>query len=60
MLTQLYNDLSSRSRGLSIDKSTFMSFFLLPGLWGERLFSKFGTKGTGTIDFDEFLTGISI
>lgn len=37
-----------------------MRFFTLPGLLGERLFLKFDTTGSGTIDFDEFIRGISI
>ena len=60
MLSKLYQDLASRSRGLSIDKGSFMRFFTLPGLLGERLFLKFDTTGSGTIDFDEFIRGISI
>ena len=60
MLSKLYQDLASRSRGLSIDKGTFMKFFALPGLWGERLFLKFDTTGSSTVDFEEFIRGISI
>ena len=60
MLSKLYKDLASRSRGLSVDKGTFMRFFALPGLWGERLFLKFDTTGSSSIDFEEFIRGISI
>jgi Ca2+-binding EF-hand superfamily protein len=60
ILTQLYKDLSRRSEGNLVDKVTFLQFFPLPGLWGERLFNKFDTQHRKELDFEEFLTGLSI
>eukprot|EP00743_Colponemidia_sp_Colp-15_P004051 GILK01004370.1.p1 GENE.GILK01004370.1~~GILK01004370.1.p1 ORF type:complete len:931 (+),score=151.79 GILK01004370.1:61-2793(+) len=60
VLRQLFKDLASRSGGLAIDKETFLKYFPLPGLWGERLFEKFNLKGNAYIDFEEFLTGLAI
>jgi Ca2+-binding EF-hand superfamily protein len=60
ILSQLFRDLSSRSQGLTVDKVTFLQFFPLPGLWGERLFDKFDKKNTSVIDFEEFMSGLRI
>jgi len=42
-----------------IDKESFLRYFPLPGMMGERLFSVFDKDGDGTLDFQEFLTGLS-
>jgi len=58
MLGLLFKDLSDRHHGI-IDKETFLQFFPLTGLWGERLFEKFDLKHTEHIDFYEFVQGIA-
>lgn len=45
VLKKVYKALSARSPGPGIDKETFLQYFPLPGLWGERLFQKFDYKG---------------
>ncbi|VTZ68799.1 calcium-dependent protein kinase 7, putative [Plasmodium chabaudi chabaudi] len=60
VLKKIYKELGSRSISNHIDKETFLQFFPLPGLWGERLFLKFNFKNTGYIDFEEFIIGIAI
>ncbi|SCO72717.1 calcium-dependent protein kinase 7, putative [Plasmodium vivax] len=60
VLKKIFKELGSRSASSQIDKETFLQFFPLPGLWGERLFLKFNFKNTGYIDFEEFIIGIAI
>jgi len=60
MLKKSFKDLAQRSPGKTIDKETFLKFFPLPGLHGERLFHLFDNKHTGTIDFEEFLAGMAV
>ena len=60
VLHKTWQDLADRSNGKGIDKDTFLQYFPLNGLLGERLFAQFDTKGTGFIDFDEFLIGLAI
>eukprot|EP01068_Selenidium_serpulae_P019876 Selendium_serpulae@DN7400_c0_g1_i1.p1 len=60
MLRKIYRDLSSRSDGDGISKSTFLDFFELPGLWGEQLFQQFDTHKTESIQYEEFLMGIAL
>ncbi|EUD65412.1 CAMK protein kinase [Plasmodium inui San Antonio 1] len=60
VLKKIFKELGSRSASGQIDKETFLQFFPLPGLWGERLFLKFNFKNTGYIDFEEFIIGIAI
>ncbi|KYF43519.1 calcium dependent protein kinase CDPK7 [Toxoplasma gondii ARI] len=60
VLKKVYKALSARSPGPGIDKETFLQYFPLPGLWGERLFQKFDFKGSGSVDYEEFLIGIAV
>mmetsp|Transcript_20912 Transcript_20912/g.37051 ORF Transcript_20912/g.37051 Transcript_20912/m.37051 type:complete len:835 (-) Transcript_20912:38-2542(-) len=60
MLTKSFDNLAQRSKGKTIDKETFLSFFPLPGLHGERLFEVFDHKQTGVIDYEEFITGLAV
>ncbi|PHJ18140.1 camk protein kinase [Cystoisospora suis] len=60
VLKKVYKALSARSPGPGIDKETFLQYFPLPGLWGERLFQKFDYKGAGSVDYEEFLIGIAV
>lgn len=64
-LGKLFRDLSSRSTGTTVDRRTFLQFFPLPvsviqGIWGERLFDKFDHQHVGAINYEEFLTGLSV
>ena len=59
MIERTFQDLALRSPGKVIDKGTFLKFFPLPGLLGERLFKVFDRKQTGVIDFEEFVCGLS-
>jgi hypothetical protein len=47
------------STGRGVDKETFLQYFPLNGLLGERLFAQFDTKKSGYIDFDGFITGLA-
>lgn len=58
VLYLIFTDLGARSDAEWLDKDTFLSFFPLTGLWGQRLFKKFDTKHTNHIDFNEFLGGL--
>lgn len=60
VLKQLHKELASRSSSTGIDKETFLQYFNLPGLWGERLFRYFDINETSRVEFDEFITAISI
>ena len=42
-----------------MDKATFLDFFNVPKLLGERLFQVFDQKKTGVIDLEEFLDGLA-
>jgi Ca2+-binding EF-hand superfamily protein len=59
VLKKTWEDLSERSNGKGIDKETFLQYFPLNGLLGERLFAQFDMKKTGYIDFEEFITGLA-
>lgn len=59
LLQLTWLDLADRSNGKGIDKDTFLQYFPLNGLLGERLFVQFDTKKTGFIDFDDFIIGLS-
>ena len=64
-LGKLFRDLASRSSGNTVDRRTFLQFFPLPvrekqGIWGERLFDNFDPQHRGAINFDEFVTGLSL
>jgi Ca2+-binding EF-hand superfamily protein len=60
VLYQTWMDLADRSNGKGIDKDTFLQYFPLMGLLGERLFAQFDLKRTGYIDFEEFIVGLSL
>ena len=59
VLRKTWQDLADRSTGKGIDKETFLQYFPLNGLLGERLFAQFDTKKTGSIDFDDFILGLA-
>jgi len=59
LLVKMYQNLAANSPGKTIDKTMFLKFFPLPGLFGERLFNLFDTKRTNEIDYEEFISGCS-
>lgn len=59
LLQMTWQDLADRSKGKGIDKETFLQYFPLNGLLGERLFVQFDNKHTGFIDFDDFIIGLA-
>lgn len=59
VLRKTWQDLADRSDGTGVDKDTFLQYFPLNGLLGERLFAQFDTKKTGSIDFDDFILGLA-
>jgi Ca2+-binding EF-hand superfamily protein len=60
LLERMFHDLSTRSHGKKIDKTTFMQIFKLPGMMGERLFDVLDQDKSGKINFDEFLKAMKI
>ena len=59
VLDELHKGLASRSAGPTTDKRTFLQFFDYPGMFGERLFKMFDQNKGGTIDREEFMTGMA-
>eukprot|EP00915_Cephaloidophora_sp_WS-2016_P003546 GHVH01004793.1.p1 GENE.GHVH01004793.1~~GHVH01004793.1.p1 ORF type:complete len:931 (-),score=92.09 GHVH01004793.1:1003-3795(-) len=65
VLSKIYKSLSSKEAPfIFVDKVTFLQFFTLPGLWGERLFDYFSFKQSvhnnrPVIDYSEFIFGIT-
>ena len=60
-LQQLSKDFHSQSDnpGLGINKMTFLNYFQLPGIIGERLYAVFSTNHSDYLDDDEFITGMT-
>ena len=61
-IRQIFDELTRQSStsGERVDKASFLRYFPLPGMMGERLFSVFDGDGNGSIDFPEFLTGLTM
>ena len=61
-IKQIFDELKRQSStsGERVDKASFLRYFPLPGMMGERLFAVFDRDGNGSIDFPEFLTGLSL
>eukprot|EP00164_Ancoracysta_twista_P000121 GFYU01000177.1.p1 GENE.GFYU01000177.1~~GFYU01000177.1.p1 ORF type:complete len:229 (-),score=50.94 GFYU01000177.1:227-817(-) len=59
-LKQHFETLAACSPGKTIDQKTFLEYFPLPGLLGERLFKTFDVKRTGVIDWEEFVCGMAL
>ncbi|KAJ1441172.1 hypothetical protein B484DRAFT_322595 [Ochromonadaceae sp. CCMP2298] len=59
VLKKTWQDLADRSDSKGIDKETFLQYFPLNGLLGERLYAQFDTSSTGSIDFDDFILGLA-
>ena len=60
ILDQIFHEMAVRSPDDTISKDTFLKFFELPGVLGDRLFEVFDYKKTGVIDFEEFIAGYSM
>ena len=59
VLDSLFRELASRSAGPTMDKATFLRFFNMPGMLGERLFQVFDRKQNGVIEWEEFVAGLA-
>ena len=59
LLDRMFQDLAKRSPDKTMSKETFLQYFALPGILGERLFAVFDTKKNGVIDFEEFVNGLA-
>jgi Ca2+-binding EF-hand superfamily protein/predicted Ser/Thr protein kinase len=61
-IRQIFDELKRQSStsGERVDKASFLRYFPLPGMMGERLFAVFDRDGNGSIDFPEFLTGLGM
>jgi serine/threonine protein kinase/Ca2+-binding EF-hand superfamily protein len=60
ILKQTWADMAERNDGRGIDKDTFLQYFPVNGLLGERMFVSFDTKGTGFIDLDDFVIALAV
>jgi len=62
LVRSIFKNLTEHSTtpGKTVDKTTFLKYFPLPGMMGERLFSVFDRDNSGAIDFQEFLTGMGL
>jgi Ca2+-binding EF-hand superfamily protein len=59
VLEKTWQDLADRTNGKGIDKDTFLQYFPLNGLLGDRLFTQFDIKNIGLIDFEGFILGLA-
>ncbi|CEM02918.1 unnamed protein product [Vitrella brassicaformis CCMP3155] len=62
VLKSIFKELAShsRSKNQTVDKETFLRYFPLPGMLGERLFAVFDKDKNEGIDFQEFFTGLAL
>jgi Ca2+-binding EF-hand superfamily protein len=58
-IVKTWEDLADRTNGKGIDKDTFLQYFPMTGLLGDRLFAQFDVKKTGYLDLDEFVIGLA-
>lgn len=58
VLNAMFRELEQKDH--TMDKSTFLKIFKLPGMLGERLFSVFDKGQDGVIDKDEFISGLAL
>lgn len=57
VLNRLFQELEQKDH--TMDKSTFLRLFKLPGMLGERLFAVFDKRHDGAIDYSEFIQGLA-
>jgi len=61
LVRSIFKNLTEASvGGRTIDKATFLQYFPLPGIMGERLYAVFDRDHSGGVDFQEFLTGMAL
>lgn len=62
VLREMFKELAEQSdkKGRTMDKETFLKYFPLPGVLGERLYDLFDADGSQTIDFEEFFLGLAV
>lgn len=58
ILKRLYGELAHS--GLGISKQTFMDYFNLTGMHGERMFELFNTKNSSYLSYDDWISGLNI
>eukprot|EP01084_Bolivina_argentea_P199544 341433_1 len=59
VLQRMFRDLAKRSPNDTVSKQTFLEYFSLPGILGDRLFAVFDTENNGVISWSEFLVGLA-
>ena len=61
-IRQIFDELKRQSStsGERVDKASFLRYFPLPGMMGERLFAVFDRDNNQSLDFPEFLTGLGM
>ena len=59
LLDRMFQDLAKRSPDKTMSKETFLQYFALPGILGERLFAVFDAEKNGVISFEEFVNGLA-
>jgi len=59
VLCRVFRQLAKRSPKETVDLEHFDEYVKFPGLYTEQIFRAFDTKGTGTLDLDEFVTGFA-
>eukprot|EP00123_Amoebidium_parasiticum_P016944 comp23652_c1_seq1/m.40385 comp23652_c1_seq1/g.40385 ORF comp23652_c1_seq1/g.40385 comp23652_c1_seq1/m.40385 type:complete len:909 (-) comp23652_c1_seq1:101-2827(-) len=59
-LKQVFKHMARRSPKDTMDKETFLQYFPLNGMLGERLFVAFDHKKNGVIDLGEFIAGLTV
>jgi len=59
LIERMFEDLAKRSPNKTMSKDTFLEYFALPGILGERLFQVFDTRQDGVIHYDEFVDGLA-
>lgn len=57
VLNSMFKELEQKDH--TMDKSTFLKFFKVPGMLGERLFAVFDRRHDGVIDYTEFIQGLA-
>ncbi len=62
VIKETFKDLCSLSgdEKYRVDKETFLKYFPIPGLIGERLFVIFDKKNEGFLDYEEFLSSLAV
>eukprot|EP00124_Ichthyophonus_hoferi_P005032 Ihof_evm1s647 gene=Ihof_evmTU1s647 len=59
-LKQVFKHMARRSPKDTMNKETFLQYFPLNGMLGERLFMTFDHKNNNVIDLGEFISGLTV